>query len=720
MKNHNKRLVLSKTLLDSINKLNPSIQSQVNQQLSKLMINPDLRGFNLEKLQVKDNSFHSIRVDDNYRIILSLQGSIMLLLWVDKHDDAYHWARSHQCTINAETGGVQLYTTEMTPSIQEKIEADQQKKEPGLFDELRDRQLMKLGVPQEQLETVRAIRSEEALDALENYLPSEAYEGLFFYLAGDRYEDILREREIQADSQFNIADFSAALERAQTQAEFSVVSGEKELEEVLSASLEKWRIYLHTSQRKIAYGDKNGAVRVLGGAGTGKTVVAMHRAKWLAENRLQQDEKILFTTYTKNLAQDIHDNLKALCGEKLLQHIEVTNLDAWVNLFLRQQGYGFEIVYDEKKLDELWERANADINLSFIEEPEKQMAFFKEEWQQVIQPQSIFTLEEYKRAKRTGRGTRLSRQERIQIWPIFERYRSLLTEHQYKEIADAYRDTADFLIKNPNLAPQYAHIIVDEAQDMDSHAFRVLRALVPEGPNDLFIVGDAHQRIYNKHKVVLGQLGIHIVGRSYKLRINYRTTEEIRAAAVSLLNNQPVDDFDGGNDDNQYYRSLIKGKQPQIEHFNTEQAQNDFISQYVQMRRDNDPHLSLNEICIIARTNNEIEKIKKYLDHQNIPCYQIQTSEANIDKNAIRLATIHRVKGLEFDTIILASCNEGLIPFDLAIKNRADDISKEEAIFQERALLYVALTRAKREVIICSYGKESPFLINLETKVLSS
>lgn len=707
------RLVFSKSLLDSINRLAPTIQSRVNQQLLKLMANPDLRGFNLEKLQVKDNSFHSIRVDDNYRIILSVQGPIMLLLWVDKHDDAYTWARTHQCTINAETGGVQLYTTEITPSIQEKIEADQRKEEPGLFDDLKDRQLMKLGVPQEQLKTVRAIRSEEALDALENYLPNEAYEGLFFYLAGDRYEDILREREIQEDSQFNTNDFSAALERAQTQAEFSVVSGEKELEEILSASLEKWRIYLHTSQRKIAYGDKSGAVRVLGGAGTGKTVVAMHRAKWLAENQIQEGKKILFTTYTKNLAQDIHDNLKALCGEQLLQHIEITNLDAWVNLFLRQQGYGFEIIYDEKRLEELWEKANIDTNLDLFEDPEQQMAFFKEEWQQVIQPQSIFTLDDYKRAKRTGRGTRLNRQERIRIWPIFERYRSLLTENQYKEIADAYRDTADFLIKNPNLSPQYAHIIVDEAQDMDSHAFRVLRALAPEGPNDLFIVGDAHQRIYNKHKVVLGQLGIHIVGRSFKLRINYRTTEEIRAAAVSLLNNHSVDDFDGGSDDNQYYRSLIKGKQPQIEHFNTKQAQNDFISHYVRMRQDNNPHLPLNEICIIARTNKEIGEIKKYLDHQNIPCYQIQTSEANIDKNAIRLATIHRVKGLEFDTIILASCNEGLIPFDPVIRHRADDTSKEEALFQERALLYVALSRAKRDAIICSYGEQSDLIKNL-------
>jgi superfamily I DNA/RNA helicase/mRNA-degrading endonuclease RelE of RelBE toxin-antitoxin system len=697
------KVAFSDGYFSALNKLQPVIQSKVNQMIMKLMSNPDLPGLNLEKLKVvKDNSFRSIRVDQAYRVILSAQSNVLLLLWVDHHDDAYKWAETHKCNINAETGAIQLYQTETKLIETESEKQDPNAYLPELFRDLKDKQLMKLGVPEDHIVKVRPLKTEAQLDQLQGFLPDEAYEGLFLILAGQSYEEILAERDINQEAQFNTEDFGAALERFQTLSKFSVVSGEDELKDVLSASLEKWRVFLHPSQRRLATGVKNGSVRVLGGAGTGKTVVAMHRAKWLAQNALLDGQKVLFTTFTKNLAQDIEDNLKVLCGNDLVKKIEVVNLDRWVSYFLRKHHYDFEVVYNQQTLDSLWQQAYSEMPASL----DLSLAFFKEEWQQVVQPQSINSIDDYKKAKRIGRGTRLNRRQKLEIWQVFEVYRRLLNQHGYKEVHDAYRDAADF-IQNNQVDLPYASIVVDEAQDMGSQAFRLLRAIVPEGQNDLFIVGDAHQRIYGQNKVILGQLGINIRGRSSKLKINYRTTDEIRKYATSVLIDRPVDDLDGGEDDNTLYKSLTHGDSPVHNHFDSAEQQARFLADFVKTTE-----IDLQNICITARTNNEINQIRSSLEASGIKTFVVNTSEADGPENAVRLATVHRVKGLEFDIVFLASCNEGLFPLSYAMQNKGDDISYEQAEAEERSLMYVALTRAKKAVYVTSYGRESIFLLN--------
>lgn len=696
------KVAFSDWYFNALTKLQPNTQAKVNQMIMKLMANPDLPGLNLEKLKVcKDDSFRSLRVDQAYRVILSAQGNILLLLWVDHHDDAYKWAETHKCKINAESGAIQLFETELKKETEVPEQADPNEYLPALFETLKDKQLMKLGVPEDHLSAVRGIKSEEQLDNLQGFLPDEAYEGLFLFHAGQSYEEILTDREVNQDEQFNTADFEAALKRLQTLSKFSVVSGETELEEILSASMEKWRIFLHPSQRRLATGDKNGPVRVLGGAGTGKTVVAMHRAKWLAANRVRPGQKILFTTFTKNLAQDIHDNLKTLCGESLLKQIEVVNLDQWVRYFLRKQQYDFEVCYDQDQLNSLWKEAylNMPAELDFS------LEFFKEEWEQVIQPQGVTSCDEYKRAKRIGRGTRLNRKQRIDIWNVFEAYRRLLTQHGLKEVSDAYRDAADFIASADNdIALPYSSIIVDEAQDMGSQALKLIRAMVPQGKNDLFIVGDAHQRIYGQNKVVLGQLGINIRGRSAKLKINYRTTDEIRKWATNLLHGHPVDDLDGGIDDNSLYKSLTHGSAPEHVHLHTEEEQCNYLAEVVKTSEYPAGH-----ICVVARTNKEVQKIADGLARRGIETHIIKTSEAGIKDSAVRLATVHRVKGLEFDHVVFASFNDGLVPLTWAMDKTADEVSREAHELLERSLVYVALTRAKKIAQLVSYGAASTF-----------
>lgn len=698
------RIGFSDAFFGALTKLPSNIQAKVNNLILKFQTNPKSSGLNYEKLTgTKDKNMRSIRVDQAYRIILLAleQGNVYLFLWVDYHDDAYDWAARHQCKINANTGSLQLYATDVRETnTGTEVNTDQSNK---AFKELKDKHLLKFGVPDDQIKFVRTIETELGLDQLQTILPPEAYEALYFFLAGDSYEDILAERDLKEAQLFDVTNFADALDRAQTMAHFAVPGNDQELSEILNAPMEKWRVFLHPSQRKLAEGKKNGAVRVLGGAGTGKTVVALHRAKWLAENLTQPTDKILFTTFTRNLAVDIANNLASICSPSIQENIEVVNLDRWVQNFLRQQSYDYRVVFNNYDLLEYWHKAISErpANIGFPD------SFFKEEWQRVIQPQGVKTIDDYKRASRIGRGTRLTRSQRMAIWPVFEEYRHQLNRARLKETDDAYRDAAELIRNNPKLTLPYTSIIVDEAQDMGSQAFHLLRAIVPEGPNDLFIAGDAHQRIYGRNRVVLGRCGINIRGRSRKLKINYRTTDEIRRWAIRLLEGRAIDDLDGGSDSNAIYKSLTHGQAPLVEPFNSPEDQAGFIKTLLESSDE-----SHSGTCVVARTNAEVSAIQDQLNAIGVETSIIEPNKADDEKStALKLATVHRVKGLEFDQLILASANDGLVPLDIALRDKGDEISRDDAETEERSLVYVAVTRARKKAFVLSCGPLSPFFV---------
>ncbi len=327
----------------------------------------------------------------------------------------------------------------------------------------------------------------------------------------------------------------------------------------------------------------------------------------------------------------------------------------------------------------------------------------------MVQPQSIESLDQYKRASRMGRGTRLKRADRIKIWKVFEEYRSLLNRNKIKEVDDAYRDAAALLKHEAGKLP-YAAIVVDEAQDMSTQAFSLLRQIVPEGANDLFIVGDGHQRIYGKNKVILSHCGINIRGRARKLRINYRTTEEIRTSAVNLLAGFPIDDLDGGLDNNDGYKSLTHGNPPLIENFTDSERQSAFIVEYLTQQQNK--RVPLGNICIVARIKRELEAMEDALEKAGISFHRVlgHSSEKS-DSYHVRTATMHRVKGLEFEQMLIVSVNEGIVPLAQAIAEKGDKVEARQADLEERALLYVAMTRATKQVVITSYGVGSGFII---------
>lgn len=707
MRTHPITVAVTSEFLTAFSRIPRQQQAKVLDFVNKFRADPTLPGINYEKIQkAKDPNLRSVRIDQSYRgiVLKPEKGNVYVLLWVDKHDEAYAWAENRVYTIHPETGSLQVIDVQEGASLPAPQPAAP---DTGLFADIRERQLLRLGVPEILLPLVQQIKTQEQLDHLSTQLPQEAYEALFFLASGYSLEEVFREMEKPAEAPPTIdtSDYAVALENPDSRRRFFVVEDDLELAAILSAPLEKWRVFLHPSQRRIVERDWNGPVRVLGGADTGKTVAAMHRAKWLAQHVCPgANDRILFTTFTRNLAADIRENLLKICPEEAMRRIEVVNLDKWVSDFLQRYGYHYEIDYGERTAS-LWDHA-LNMAPSDLKLPS---SFYREEWERVIQPQGVSSLDEYIKASRIGRGVQLNRSGRKAVWPVFEEYRVLLYERRLREGDDAMRDARLLLETKGDVLP-YRAIVVDEAQDMGTQAFRLLRQMIPGGDhlNDLFIVGDAHQRIY-RHKVVLGQCGINIRGRSRKLKINYRTTEETRRWATNLLQGVTVDDLDAGVDDQKEYKSLLHGELPTVRNFSSFREEVDFITQYLhQVESEGDP---ISSVCVVARTNELLKQYENALREKGRQIYLVRRSEAE-DRNlpGLRLATMHRVKGLEFDRVVIAGVNEGVVPYGGVGSDSTDPTVQKEFDVRERALLYVAATRAKKEVMVTSFGKASRFL----------
>lgn len=702
-------VAISDEFLDAFSEVPKNKQKKVRRFFRKFRRDPKSSGINYEKIEAaQDPKLRSVRIDQEYRgiVLKPKTGNVYMLLWVDHHDDAYQWARNKIVQIHPETGSIQVIPIEEGRRSQIETNGTEDDDErDDLFAEHRDRELVRLGVPEQLMPLVRSIQTEEQLDELQQYLPEEAYEALFLLAAGYTQREVDQElaykrRETET---VDTEDFAAALEDPNTQRRFTVVEDDEELQRMLDAPLEKWRVFLHPSQRRLVTMQANGPVRVLGGAGTGKTVVAMHRAVWLAENKFTEpDDLLLFTTFTRNLAADIQENLRSIASEEVLNRIEVKNLDAWVSGFLRKQGYDYRIDYGEQT-DDLWEQAllvgpeDADPN------------FLRNEWEQVIQPNGITSKSEYMRVSRIGRGTPLQRPERQDLWPVFREYRSLLDDHKLRERAGALRDARLLLKEKGDILP-YGSVLVDEAQDMGKQAFKLIRQMIPGGDqeNDVFIVGDAHQRIYDR-QVVLSHCDINIVGRGRKLRINYRTTEENREWAVQLLQGMNYDDLDGGFDDQEIYKSLMRGEEPRVRRFESFREEAQAMVEFLESRTVEDE--AMRDTCLIARTKQLLDNYSGALEGAGINTYTIQQDRAeDRSKPGVRLATMHRAKGLEFERVIVAGVSDGIVPNRRALSNAADEADRGRILKHERSLLYVSATRAKREVIVTCHDTPSPWL----------
>ena len=325
-----------------------------------------------------------------------------------------------------------------------------------------------------------------------------------------------------------------------------------------------------------------------------------------------------------------------------------------------------------------------------------------------MQAQEAYTKEKYTKASRIGRGLRLDRIKRTKVWGVFEEYMRICDERKLRDSEYAMYECR-IILEKQYTSGRYENIIVDEGQDLSPSAYRLIRSLAGDPHNnDIFIVGDAHQRIY-RNKAVLSKCGINVRGRARKLRINYRTTEEIRKYAFGLLKGISFDDLDEAYDDGDNCQSLTHGEVPQIKRFNTPEDELEFLVNEIKALEA--AGIPQKDICIVARTHKMIDAYKDGLRANGIISFEITTNKVDDrSRNEIRIATMHRVKGLEFNYIFAVGVNNKALPNGVR-SDFSDDVSLEEFETEEKCLLYVALTRARVGAYVTCYGKMSSLIV---------
>lgn len=691
-------VAISTDFLTSFAALPRQKQGKATEFFNKFRTNPNSPGINYEKIDEGiDKNICSVRIDDAYRAIVVRcpDTNVFMLLWVDHHDEAYAWAKRKKCSINKVTGGVQVFDVQEV-TVEKTVEKE------TIFAKYSDAQLLRMGLPEEQLPMVKSIESLDEFYAMKKSLPEDAYEGLEWLAHDFDYDEVVSTLYEKETEPVSGEDFAAALQSDSSKKSFVIVDGEEELKRIMAEPLEKWRIFLHPTQRRIVNRDYSGPARVLGGAGTGKTVVAMHRAKRLA-GELDQGKKVLFTTFTRNLADDIKENLRKIASVDQMRQIEVVNLDSLVSSFLREQGYEYKVCFSDE-LDKVWDDAIAAAGgtLDYTKN------FYIDEWVKVVQAQEAYSKEKYIKASRIGRGLRLDRIKRTKVWGVFEEYMRICDERKLRDSEYAMYECR-IILEKQYTSGRYENIIVDEGQDLSPSAYRLIRSLAGEPhKNDIFIVGDAHQRIY-RNKAILSKCGINVRGRARKLRINYRTTEEIRKYAFGLLKGISFDDLDEAYDDGDNCQSLTHGEVPQIKRFNTPEEELEFLVN--EIRTLEAAGVLQKDICIVARTHKMIDAYKDGLRANGIVSFEITTNKVDDrSRNEVRIATMHRVKGLEFNYIFAAGVNNKALP-NAVRSDFSDDVSLEEFETEEKCLLYVALTRARVGAYVTCYGKMSSLIV---------
>lgn len=714
-------VALQDTFLQSYSRIPKTEQKRIYRIIDALQEQRNSKGLNLERLKTLDPHVYSVRLSQAYRIILVRpeHEDVYLLVWVDHHDAAYKWAERKRFIPNAKTRTLQMWDLNQWEVEAEKPAptAIPKSEKPALFAHVTDEQLLELGVVQEYIPIIRNIQTREDFKIYKPVFPRETAEYLEFIAQGDDPETVLsvmRElaQESQQSKKADVITYVEAITSPSSSRTILVaaIDGEihEQLQEALAEPLDKWRVFLHPRQKAVVEKHYRGPVRVLGGAGTGKTVVAMHRARYLIRHlwRNTQD-RILVTTFTQTLANNLHEVLSTMCKPEELKRIDVIHIDALAKRIVekaKRRNIYFLRDWDKKKI---WEEALERHGWS-----KSDLSFLRSEYEWVIGLHGIETWEEYMSTPRVGRKKALSHKERKRVWETVSYVMEQKRKKNCYEFTDVLREARKWLEDNPDQPFfRYRAAVVDEAQDFHQEGFKLLRALIPSADNDLFIVGDTHQRIYSR-QAVLSHCGINVRGRrSMRLHINYRTTEEIRQKAVEVINQVPFDDLDGGSDRGKDI-SLLSGDMPVIRSFPNSQAEKEFVIKEIRKLLNEGvlPH----EIAVLVPTNHGLDQIMKRLYKAEIPAEKLgaQTGAA---QSKIQCGTIHSSKGLEFRVVFIMEANDDELPNQWVVEQKKEDPTELETYFRsQRSLLYVAMTRAREQVIVTAYGKLTPFLDPVE------
>ena len=681
------KLYLGDKCWDKLFELPKNIQLRVRDFQRKFKENPFSPAINLEKIaSFEDDSLRTARIDDTYRAIIGVaSGDTYCLLYIDHHDEAMRWAQHKRFAWNSYTNSFQVTSITM----EEVVEPRGQKRDDTVFAKYTDEQLLRIGVPEHQLPLVRSIKDMDDLEKAESSLSGDVFEYLFYLMDdGTDINNIITEveagKEQDGDSTIN------------NKRNFIEITDDEELERVIAEGTEKWQIFLHPSQRLLVEKSYAGSLKVTGGGGTGKTVAAIHRLKKLTEKGSMKS--VLYTTFTRTLIKNISSRVRSM-GIKsencVIENIDKLALDmAKTYGLIPQTATVLDYGPSSRTSEEIWDGIVTD-NLSQFD-----TRFLKREYLDVIVYNNNKTIDDYYRQSRTGRTQPVNRKQRTEIWNLVEQYVARKKESQLYDRNEIFNLIANHL--NENGIHPFKHVIADEIQDFSNPELRFLRALVEEGPDDLFLVGDPYQRIYNNRKIAFSQVGINVRGkRSKRLRVNYRTTEEIKRAATNVVNGCAFDDFDGSPESLAGYVSLMHGDRPEYKIYDNRNEEIAAIIDFIRMCRENG--IEYKDIVVASYIKDSIKPVQDALHRNNIP-YKNLMNEGTGNDNGVNLSSFHNMKGLEFKVVILSDVNKKTFPYLPYGFEGLDEIEKKNHLMNQKALMYVAITRAMQKVLITGSG----------------
>lgn len=682
---------IADTFSDSLARLTGEEQKAVKTTAFDLQLNPANPGMSFHKLdKAKDKSFWSVRVSSDIRIIVHRSDSSLLLCYVDHHDKAYAWAERRKLETHPKTGAAQL--VEIRETVQEILVPVYVQQKPDavlLFSGNSDDELLSYGVPPEWLADVRQA-TENSLLTLADHLPAEAAEALLELATGGkpRILDFLAEQK----SPFDHPD---------AQRRFRVMADVEELQRALDCPWEKWTVFLHPEQRQLVERDYSGPARVSGTAGTGKTVVALHRASVLV--RANPEARVLLTTFSDTLANALQAKLKWLLSNepRLAERIDVYSLEA-IGLRLYKSRVGAVSVASREQIRSLIDAVNQVVGGHKFS-----LHFLFTEWEQVVDSWQLKGWEAYRDVARLGRKTRLPEAQRKVLWSIFERVQVGLKALNLVTMSEVFTILAVKVAESDKVI--FDHAIVDEAQDIGVAHLRFLAAIGNGRPNALFFAGDLGQRIFQQ-PFSWKSLGVDVRGRSRTLRINYRTSHQIRLQADRLLG-PTVTDVDGITEDRNDTVSVFNGPQPTVEVLKTINDEVKTVSNWMRARAQNGflPH----EFGVFVRSVAQVGRASQAVLAAGLP-FKVLDEHVDTESGFVSIGTMHLAKGLEFRAVVVMACDDDVIPLQGRIETVGDDADLQEVYDTERHLLYVACTRARDDLVVTGVEPASEFLDDLD------
>jgi hypothetical protein len=679
--------LIADTFTASFNRLSGVDQKAVKASVFDLQMDPSGNGLQLHRIdKSKDPNFWSARVNSDIRLIVHKTGDSLLVAYVDHHDAAYAWAVRRRIEAHPRTGAVQIvevrerveevappgmfdfvFSQPLAPGV---AEAPQ----PALFAALDDNALLSIGVPADWLADVRAA-SEDGFFALAAHLPAEASEALLEFAATGR---LMAPAPAAA-----VADPFAhpdALRRIR------LIADQDELEQALAFPWEKWGVFLHPSQRALVERSFSGPARVAGSAGTGKTIVAIHRAVRLARDN--PSARILLASFSQPLADAMAKKLLVLAPETggIVPRITTAAFQGIAEqMYQLEHGVRPRIASDAVLRERLRDAA-AQTGLKGFSD-----RCLLSEWTNVIDAWGITSLETYSTVQRMGRKSRLGPNQRASLWPVFQAVRESLAAERYTTWANVFTDLATALANRP-LKP-FDHVVIDEAQDLAPAELRFFAALAPDTADGLFLSGDVGQRIF-QHPFSWARLGVDVRGRSHTLKVCYRTSQQIRRAADRLLP-LVLRDTDGLEDERRGIVSVFEGPPPVVQSFATAAEEAGAVRETVEAWLAEG--IAAEEVGVFVRTSQLVARAQSAIS--GLAGAEMMTT-----------VPMSLAKGLEFRAVVVMACDEGVLPLDERVADAADEAELDDIYETERRLLYVACTRAREHLLIAGVMPTSEYL----------